>query len=127
MNNINSSMVLSLLIAAICFVGTPGASLADVADNTKINERDSLEGQMTADKQGESESDLNITQAVRKAIINDKTLSTYAHNVKVITNNGLVTLKGPVRSAQEKTQVENLASYVVGMGNVQTQLDIAAE
>jgi len=67
-------------------------------DNTTVNQRDRNPNEPTADQQKNNPSDRDITQQVRQAIIKDKSLSTYAHNVKVITQNGQVTLKGPVQS-----------------------------
>ena len=69
-------------------------------------------------------SDRSITQNIRKSIIGDKSLSTYAHNVKIITRNGKVTLRGPVRSADEKTNVEAKAAAVVGQDNVTSMIDV---
>src|SRR5678816_2145649 len=68
-------------------------------DNTKVNARDRSPSQATADQQTNTRSDIEITRDIRRAIVNDKTLSTYAHNVKVITKHGEVTLKGPVQTA----------------------------
>ena len=67
------------------------------ADDTTVNQRDRNPNEPTADRQKNNPSDRDITQQVRQAIMKDKSLSTYAHNVKVITQNGQVTLKGPVR------------------------------
>jgi osmotically-inducible protein OsmY len=72
------------------------------ADNTKVNTRDRAKGAATADQQKENTTDREITQKIRRALMDDKTLSTYAHNVKVITQDGHVTLKGPVQTADEK-------------------------
>jgi hyperosmotically inducible periplasmic protein len=93
-------------------------------DNTKMNQGDHDPNAVTADQQGMNKSDRDITQQVRKAIIADKSLSTYAHNVKVITQNGLVTLKGPVRSADEKQSIAAKAAEVVGGDKVTNQLEI---
>jgi hyperosmotically inducible protein len=90
-------------------------------DNTKTNRARSE----SAGQQKESASDRTITQQIRKAIINDKSLSTYAHNVKVITQNGHVTLAGPVRSDEEKSAVEAKAAEVAGATNVTNQLEVA--
>ena len=84
------------------------------SDNTKINQRDRNPNEPTADQQKNDRSDRDITQQVRQAIIADKTFSTYAHNVKVITQNGQVTLKGPVRSDDEKRSVEAKAAAIAG-------------
>jgi osmotically-inducible protein OsmY len=97
---------------------------APQADNTKVNERDRDANQPTADQQKENRSDRDITQQIRKAIEKDKSLSTYAHNVKIITQNGMVTLKGPVRSEQERKAVEAKAAEVAGEQKVTSQLEI---
>jgi osmotically-inducible protein OsmY len=68
----------------------------------------------TADQQSANKSDTEITRDIRRAITSDKSLSTYAHNVKVITQNGAVTLKGPVHSDEEKQAVAAKAAEVVG-------------
>ena len=97
------------------------------ADNTKMNERDRSANEPTADRQKDNRSDREITQQVRKAIVKDKSLSTYAHNVKVITQNGMVTLKGPVRSEEEKKAIEAKAAEVAGQDKVTNQLDVKSK
>jgi hypothetical protein len=97
------------------------------ADNTKMNERDRNPNEPTADRQKDNRSDREITQQVRKAIVKDKSLSTYAHNVKVITQNGTVTLKGPVRSEEEKKAIEAKAAEVAGQDKVTNQLDVKSK
>ncbi|HEY3309451.1 MAG TPA: hypothetical protein VGJ93_13435 [Desulfuromonadaceae bacterium] len=72
--------------------------------NTKINKQDRKEGEVTADQQGESKSDIEMSKNIRTAVITDKLLSQYAHNIKIITRDGKVTLKGPIKSEQEKKQ-----------------------
>jgi hyperosmotically inducible periplasmic protein len=94
------------------------------ADNTKVNQRDRNANEPTADQQKENRSDRDITQQIRKALVNDKSLSTYAHNVKIITQDGMVTLKGPVRSEEEKKTVEAKAAEVAGDSKVISQLDV---
>jgi hyperosmotically inducible periplasmic protein len=91
------------------------------ADNTKNNKGD----QPTADQQKENATDRQITQRIRSAVVKDKELSTYAHNIKIITQNGEVTLKGPVRTEQEKESIESKAVGVAGNGHVTNQLEIA--
>ena len=94
------------------------------ADNTEVNKRDRNENQPTAGQQKENRSDRDITQQIRQSIMKDKSLSTYAHNIKIITENGQVTLKGPVRSEEEKKTVEAKATEVAGENKVTSQLDI---
>jgi hyperosmotically inducible protein len=97
------------------------------ADNTKVNQRDQNANEPTADQQKDNRSDRDITQQIRQSIVKDKSLSTYAHNVKVITQNGQVTLKGPVRSDDEKQAVEAKAAEIAGQGKVTNQLDVKAK
>ena len=93
-------------------------------DNTKVNEQDRSKDEPTADQQKDNRPDRDITQQIRQSIMKDKTLSTYAHNVKIITQNGQVTLKGPVRSDDEKRMVEAKATEVAGEKNVTSELNI---
>jgi hyperosmotically inducible protein len=89
-----------------------------------VNERDRDKSEPTADQQKENRSDRDITQQIRQAIMKDKSLSTYAHNVKIITQKGQVTLKEPVRSEDEKKTVEAKATEVAGENKVTSELDI---
>lgn len=124
------SLIGRIVVGGILFSGCVIAHAQDPAqtttppDNTKVNERDRNANQATADQQKENRSDRDITQQIRKAIIGDKSLSTYAHNVKIVTQKGMVTLKGPVRSEDEKKAVEEKAAAVAGEGNVSSQLDV---
>jgi hyperosmotically inducible periplasmic protein len=97
---------------------------APAADNTKVNERDREKNEPTADQQKANRSDQDITQQIRQSIMKDESLSTYAHNVKVISQNGMVTLKGPVRSEDEKSAIEAKAVEVVGKDKVTNQLEV---
>ena len=92
------------------------------ADNTKKN-KDQTDP--TADQQKMNAADRDITQKIRKAIHEDKELSTYAHNIKIITQDGKVTLRGPVRSEDEKNNLQAKAVAVAGEENVTNQLEIA--
>jgi hyperosmotically inducible protein len=91
-------------------------------DNTKKN-RD--QSSPTADQQKTNTYDQTITREIRKSIMADKALSTYAHNVKIIAQDGKVTLRGPVRSEDEKSKLEAKAAAVVGEGNVTSQIEVA--
>jgi osmotically-inducible protein OsmY len=94
-------------------------------DNTKVNKRDRNPGAATADQQKENTNDRDIASRIRRALMDDKGLSTYAHNVKVIAQDGHVTLKGPVRTEEEKQSVEAKAIEVAGAGHVTNQISIA--
>lgn len=78
----------------------------------------------TADSQKENAVDREITQKIRQAIVKDESLSTYAHNVKIVTQDGQVTLKGPVRNEDEKATVASKAAEVAGPGKVNNQLTV---
>ena len=106
-------------------VGAPALAQQAKPDNTAVNKADKSGSQPTADQQSNNQSDLNITRDIRKAIVADKNLSTYAHNVKVVTEHGQVTLRGPVRTQSEKQKVEAKAAEVAGAGHVKSELSIA--
>jgi len=119
---ISAGVWLSLAVSVPMFAQqAPTNAAQSAADNTKVNKTD----QLSADKQKNGKHDLAITRDIRRALVADKTLSTYAHNVKVITANGEVTLKGPVRSEDERKAVEAKAIEVAGQGRVANELTIA--
>jgi hyperosmotically inducible protein len=93
-------------------------------DNTRINERDKGKAEPTADQQKENLPDREIVRQIRRSIVEDKSLSSYAHNVKVISQKGMVTLRGPVRSDEEKSTVEAKAAEIAGKNNVTSQLEV---
>jgi|SRR6266852_280352 osmotically-inducible protein OsmY len=93
-------------------------------DNTKVNERDKNQAEPTADRQKENQTDRELARQIRRSIVQDKFLSTYAHNVKIIAQNGMVTLKGPVRSDEEKAAVEAKAAEIAGGDKVTSQLQV---
>lgn len=94
-------------------------------DNTKVNARDRSKDAPTADQQKENASDRELTRSIRRALMQDKELSSYAHNVKIITQAGQVTLKGPVRTEDEERVVEAKATEVAGAGHVTNQMSVA--
>jgi osmotically-inducible protein OsmY len=96
----------------------PVASAQTPPDNSKVNKRDQSASQRTADQQSNNRTDVSITRDIRRAIVQDKNLSTYAHNVKIITQHGQVTLKGPVRTEDGKKAVEAKAADVAGADHV---------
>ncbi|HUK34839.1 MAG TPA: BON domain-containing protein [Vicinamibacterales bacterium] len=112
---------LSLAMAAPVVAQSPATTTQSAPDNTKNNKPD----QLSADSQRNGRKDLDITRDIRRAIVADKNLSTYAHNVKVITLHGEVTLKGPVRSEDERKAIEAKAIEVAGQGRVADELTIA--
>jgi osmotically-inducible protein OsmY len=118
---IKPSAVVLLAVSACVLASQANAQ----ADNTKNNQTDSSNTAATADTQSNASSDLNLTARIRKSVIADKSLSTYAHNVKIVAVNGNVTLNGVVRSDQEKNAVEMKAVAIAGKGNVVNDLKVA--
>jgi len=105
-----------------------GSAFAQTApDNTKVNKRDRAEGALTADQQKENAPDRELAKKIRAALTDDDTLSTYAHNIKIIVRDGKVTLKGPVRTAAEKTAVAAKAIEIAGKDHVVNSLSIAPD
>ena len=95
-------------------------------DNSGRNVRDRDDQNKTAGDQSESEADRTITQNIRDAITADDALSTNGKNVKIITNDGTVTLRGPVKSEKEKSEIEAKAKQIAGVRKVDNQLEIAS-
>jgi hyperosmotically inducible periplasmic protein len=118
-------IVRAALLAGACTLAAIPVGAQTPADNTKVNERDRAKGAPTADQQKENATDRDIARKIRKALMQDKALSTYAHNVKVIAQGGQVTLKGPVRSDEEKRDVEAKAAEIAGAGHVTNDLSVA--
>ena len=130
MNRTPKLLAPTLVIGAMLFgVGQAGAAQnpQPEADNTKINQRDRLKSERTADQAKETTSDRDIMQKIRKAIIADKSLSIYGHNVKVISEHGKVTLKGPVHTAEERSNIEAKATKVAGSGNVANEISVKGD
>ena len=94
-------------------------------DNSKVNRRDRSQGEPTADQQKENTSDRQLAAQIRRAVVKDKSLSSRAHNIKIIAQNGTVTLKGPVKSEQEKQAIEAKAAEIAGASKVTSELQVA--
>lgn len=115
--------------ALLLFSGAPLALHAQEPSTTQSstapdNSAKNKAHNKTADQQSEGTSDRDITKKVRQSIIADKSLSTYGHNVKIITRGGAVTLKGPVHSDEEKQTIASKAAEVVGQDKVTNQLTV---
>jgi hyperosmotically inducible protein len=98
------------------------------ADNTKVNERDKdMNKTVTPVDQSNQRADLDTTQKIRQAIMADDTLSTDAKNVKIITANGVVTVRGPVKSDAERSEVDRIARQNAGANRVDNQVEVATK
>jgi osmotically-inducible protein OsmY len=111
--------------AALIALQTAGAQTVPPADNTESNQTDASNREVTADSQKENETDRGLVSRIRKSLMADKELSTYAHNVKIVAIGGQVTLNGVVRSDEEKKKVASLAEEVAGKRNVVNDLKVA--
>jgi hyperosmotically inducible protein len=114
-------------VVGLCVIPIAVARAQTPPDNTEINARDRSKDAQTADQQKENATDRELTRSVRRALMDDKDLSSYAHNVKIISQGGKVTLKGPVRSEDEKRVVEAKATEVAGAGHVTNQMSVAKQ
>ena len=115
-------------IALVCMLSgsqvIAQTSSSEPADNSKSNKSNAANAE-TADSQTNTPTDIDLTKRIRQSLIADKSLSTYAHNVKIVSVNGNVTLNGVVRSADEKSSVEMKAANIAGKNRVTDDLTIA--
>jgi osmotically-inducible protein OsmY len=119
-----STLAASAVLAVACSV-SPVLSRAQMGqDASPDNSKTNADHKKTADDQPNASNDRLTTAKVRKAIMADKGLSSYAHNIKIITMNGQVTLKGPVKSEEEKQRVISDLADIVPAGNVTNQLTV---
>ena len=118
-------ITLSLVIAS-AFTLSAIAEEKPAADNTAKNERDASGESLTAGDQSNSPEDIKITADIRRAVVAEKSLSMTAKNVKIITANGMVTLRGPVNSAEEKAMIAKLAHSAAGKAKIDNQLEVTA-
>ena len=115
-----------LLISGLALQAAVAQDNQTQPDNTKVNKQDRASGAVTADQQKNDHTDRYLTQQIRKAVVADKSLSSYGHNVKIVSQNGSVTLKGPVRSEEERKTILAKAEQIAGSGKVTDQLSVKA-
>ena len=116
-------ITLSLLCVSVFTLSAIAQDTA-AADNTRKNERDRSGETTTSGDQSNSQEDVKITVAIRRAVVRDNSLSTTAKNVKIITANGLVTLRGPVKNDAEKAKIAELAQSAAGNAKINNQLEV---
>ncbi len=93
-------------------------------ENTELNARDKNDATLTPEDQMETESDIKITVAIRKAAVNDDKLSLNAQNIKIITRSGVVTLRGPVKNDAENKKLQEFAKNTPGVVKIDNQLEL---
>lgn len=104
-----------------------GQNRGAAADNTGRNVRDRSGQTLTAGDQPENEMDRTITKRIREALMDDDSLSTNAKNVKIMTINGVVTLRGPVNNDREKNEIGRKAKAINGVRSVDNQIEITGD
>ncbi len=119
------SLAASLLVVISCSASMASAEEPPKADNSAHNKGAMREDAVTAEKQGNDKSDIKVLAKVRKTIVGAKGLSMNAKNVKILSNGGSVTLKGPVDSEAEKSRVEELAKTCSGVTGVTNMITVA--
>ena len=123
-----AACIVALAIATDASAQQSASSSAPVAsasvDNSAMNQRDRSSSTVTPVDQPNDKADVKLAAAVRRAIVKDKSLSMTAHNVKLVAVGGVVTLRGPVESADEKARLESLVQGVSGVSRVDSQLDV---
>jgi osmotically-inducible protein OsmY len=116
-----------LTLTFLCVSALAGSALAQekqAPDNTAKNERDRSGESKTSGDQSESAEDIKITAAIRRAVVAEDSLTMTATNVKIITANGVVTLRGPVNTAAEKAKIGELAKKAAGKAKIENQLEV---
>jgi hyperosmotically inducible periplasmic protein len=126
LRNLGAVVLAGMMLTGGAMVAPAQDDSTTKSDNTKTNKQDRGGATATADNQKNNKSDRELTREIRKAITADKSLSTYAHNVKVVSQSGTVTLRGPVRSDDEKRTIEQKAADVAGASNVKNELTVVS-
>lgn len=113
-------------------LGTGAVAMAQDAtpvapDNSAVNARDRDAGAITAGQQSNATSDVELTRKIRRAVVADHSLSMMAHNVKIVSDKGNVTLRGPVKTEEEKTAIASKAEAIAGTDKVDNQLEVKSQ
>jgi hyperosmotically inducible periplasmic protein len=119
-----------VLCSALLGVGTVAMAQDSkplAANNSGVNVRDRAPGAMTAGQQSNAKSDVELTREIRRAVVKDDQLSMMAHNVKIVSSSGTVTLRGPVKTREEKIVIGHKARAVAGKGMVDNQLEVIGQ
>jgi hyperosmotically inducible periplasmic protein len=116
---VKNTFISSIALAAQLAAASLGCGLVVAA---------SLNAQTTADQNASTrQADRQLMQKIRKAVIADKSLSTTAHNINITSQDGMVTLKGTVKSDEEKKSIEDKATEIAGPGKVTSELTVAQQ
>src|SRR5271155_637320 len=121
------TLVLSSALLGLGTVTMAQDSAAVAPDNSAVNMRDRDPSAMTAGEQSNAKSDVELTREIRRAVVKDQSLSMLAHNVKIVTANGSVTLRGPVKTEEEKAAIANKAQQIAGADKVDNQIEVKGQ
>jgi hyperosmotically inducible protein len=121
------ALVLSSALLGLGSVTMAQDSIPTAPNNSAVNVRDRTPDAMTADQQSNTKSDMTTTREIRKAVVKDHSLSILAHNVKIVSVNGKVTLRGPVNTEKEKVAIASKARAIAGRGNVDNQIEVKTQ
>ena len=127
MKRIVLTLVASSALLGLCAVTMAQDSPPVAPNNSAVNVRDRAPDAMTAGEQSSAKGDVVLTRKIRRAVVKDSSLSMLAHNVKIVTANGNVTLRGPVNSEAEKVAIASKAKAIAGAGNVDNQLEVKGQ
>jgi osmotically-inducible protein OsmY len=123
MKRLASILILSLPLSGFSTIGWAQTG-SSAPDNSAVNARDRNPEAITAGEQSNSKSDMELTRKIRRAVVKNDSLSMMAHNVKIVCVNGSVTLRGPVKTDEEKTTVADIARNIAGPDKVDDQLEV---
>ena len=127
MKQIAFMLVLSSALLGLGTVTMAQDPTPTAPDNSGINVRDRAPAAMTAGQQSNAKSDVELTRKIRRAVTKDDSLSMMAHNVKIVSANGSVTLRGPVKTEEEKSAILSKAQDIAGAANVSDQLEVKGQ
>src|ERR1700674_4737604 len=127
MRRLAAVFVLSAFLCGGYSVAGTQETVPIAPDNSGVNVRDRAAGAMTAGQQSTATSDMKLTRKIRRAVVRDHSLSMLAHNVKIVSENGSVTLRGPVKTEEEKTAIASKAQAIAGAGKVDDQLEVKGQ
>jgi hyperosmotically inducible periplasmic protein len=117
-----------ILTSSLCVPSVALAqSAASAPDNSAVNERDRNPAAMTAGEQSNNKGDVELTRKIRRAVVKNDSLSMMAHNIKIVTVNGAVTLRGPVKTEEEKATIASTAEQIAGADKVDNQLQVKGQ
>ena len=127
MKRIALTLIASSVLLGLCTVTMAQDSAPVAPNNSAVNVRDRAPDAVTAGEQSNAKGDVALTRKIRRAVVKDHSLSMLAHNVKIVSANGNVTLRGPVNSEAEKVAIARKAKAIAGARNVDNQLEVKGQ